>query len=109
MHGIQPACTRILFKNQVHVHIETLVNDSAYQMKRSMILVNKSNSDWSSVIQSTEMLTDRSENVTKDRNMPFCRILAKRKGQPYPVTLIHACLHHLTPIKKNAPVLNPFM
>lgn len=47
MHDIQPACTRILFKNQVNVqcHIESLVNDSAYQMKRSMILVNKPNSD----------------------------------------------------------------
>lgn len=43
MHDIQPACTRILFKNQVNVHIESLVNDSAYQMKRNMILVNSVN------------------------------------------------------------------
>lgn len=79
MHDIQPACTRILFKNQVNVHIESLVNDSAYQMKRSMILVNKPNSDWSSVIQSTEILTDRSENVTKWQDYAILSHFSKQK------------------------------
>lgn len=79
MHDIQPACTRILFNNQVNVHIESLVNDSAYQMKRSMILVNKPNSDWSSVIQSTEMLTDRSENVTKWQDHAILSHFSKQK------------------------------
>lgn len=48
-------------------------------MKRSMILVNKPNSDWSSVIQSTEMLTDRSENVTKWQDYAILSHFSKQK------------------------------